>query len=105
MGNNDFKKGDQPRCNIVKDEKCNLVADSHNIVAKLRKYFSQLFNVRGVQDVCQPEIHTAEPPVSEPSASEIELAIDKLKITNSQVWSNTGRTDYSRGQNNLLVDS
>jgi len=48
MGNNDFKKGDQPRCNIVKDEKCNLVADSHNIVAKLRKYFSQLFNVRGV---------------------------------------------------------
>jgi len=32
-GNNDFKKGYQPRCNIVKDEKDDLVADSHSIVA------------------------------------------------------------------------
>jgi len=30
----DFKKGYQPRCNIVKDEKGNLVADSHSIVAR-----------------------------------------------------------------------
>ena len=29
----DFKKGYQPRCNIVKDEKGDLVADSHSIVA------------------------------------------------------------------------
>ena len=42
-------------------------------------YFSQLFNVHGVKDVRQAEKHTAEPLVSEPSASEIELAIDKLK--------------------------
>ena len=27
----------------------------------------------------QTEIHTAEPPVPDPSASEVELAIDKLK--------------------------
>ena len=33
-GINDFKKGYQPRCNIVKDEKGDLVADSHRIVAK-----------------------------------------------------------------------
>ena len=32
-----------------------------------------------VKDVGQAEIHTAEPLVPEPSASEIELAIDKLK--------------------------
>jgi len=32
-GINDFKKGYQPRCNIVKDEKGDLVADSHSIVA------------------------------------------------------------------------
>jgi len=33
-GINDFKKGYQPRCNIVKDEKGNLVADSHSIAAR-----------------------------------------------------------------------
>jgi len=55
------------------------VADSHSIVARWRNYFSQLFNVHGVKDVGQAEIHTAEPLVPEPSASEVELAIDKLK--------------------------
>jgi len=35
--------------------------------------------MHGVKDVGQAEIHTAEPPVSEPSASEVELAINKLK--------------------------
>ena len=74
-----FKKGYQPRCNIVKNEKGDLVADSHRIVAKWRKYFSQLFNMHGVKDVSQAEIHTAEPLVPEPSASEFELAVDKLK--------------------------
>jgi len=76
-GINDFKKGYQPRCNIVKDEKGDLVADSHSIVARWRNYFSQLFYVHWVKDVA--EIHTAEPLVPEPSAAEIELAIDKLK--------------------------
>jgi len=50
-----------------------------------RKYFSQLFNVHWVKDVGQTEINTAEPLVLEPSASEFELAIDKLKSTNRQV--------------------
>ena len=74
-----FKTGYQPRCNIVKDEKGDLVADSHSIVARWRNYFSQLFNVHGVKDVRQAEIHTAEPLVPEPIAAEFELAIDKLK--------------------------
>ena len=78
-GINYFKKGYQLRCNIVKDEKGDLVADSHSIVARWRNYFSQLFNVHGVKDVKQAEIHTAEPLVPEPSAAEFELAIDKLK--------------------------
>jgi hypothetical protein len=78
-GINDFKKGYQPRCNIVKNEKGDLVADTHSIVARWRKYFSQLFNVHGFKDVGQAEIHTAEPLVTEPSASEFELAIDKIK--------------------------
>ena len=38
-----------------------------------------IHNVHGVKDVGQTEIDTAEPPVPDPSASEVELAIDKLK--------------------------
>jgi len=38
-----------------------------------------LLNVHWVNDVRQTEIRTAEPLVPEPSASEIELAIEKLK--------------------------
>ena len=56
-----------------------MFADSQSIVARWRKYFSQLFNVHGVKDVGQAETHTAEPLVPEPSAFEVELAIGKLK--------------------------
>jgi len=69
----------QPRCNKFKDEKGDLVADSHSIVVRWRNYFSQLFSVHGVKDVGQAEIHTAEPLIPEPSAFEVELAISKLK--------------------------
>jgi len=78
-GINYFKKGYQPRSHIAKDEKGDLVADSHGIVARWRNYFSQLFNVHGLKDVRQAEIHTGEPLVPEPSAAAFELAIDKLK--------------------------
>jgi len=78
-GINYFKKGYQPRTIIVKDEKGDLFADSHSIMTRWRNYFSQLLNVHGVDDARQAEIHTAEPLVSEPSAFEVELAIEKLK--------------------------
>ena len=74
-----IKKGYQPRCNIVKDEKGELVADSHSIVARWRNYISQLFNVHRLKVVGKVEIPTANPLVPEPSAFECELAIDKLK--------------------------
>jgi hypothetical protein len=48
-------------------------------MVRWRKYFSQILNVHGVSDVRQAEIHTAEPLVPEPSALEVELAIEKLK--------------------------
>jgi hypothetical protein len=48
-------------------------------MARWRNHFSQLLNVHEVKDVRQAEIHTAEPLVPEPSASEVELAIGKLK--------------------------
>jgi hypothetical protein len=78
-GINDFKKGYQPRTNIVKDEKGDLVAESHSLLARYRQSFSQLLNVHWVTDVKQTVIHTAEPLVSEPSASDVDLAIEKLK--------------------------
>jgi len=78
-GINDFKKGYQPRNLIVKDERGDLVADSHSIMTRWRKYFSQLLNVHGAKDGRQAEIHTAEPIVPEPSASEGQLATEKLK--------------------------
>jgi len=81
----DFKKGYQPRTNIVKDEKGDLVAESHSILSRWRNRFSQLLILHGVNDVRQTEIHTAEPLVPKPSAFEVELAIEKLKITNHQV--------------------
>jgi len=64
----DFKKGYKPRNNNAKNEKCDLVTESHNIDAGLRKHFSQLLNVHRVNDVRQTEIHTAEPLMPEPSA-------------------------------------
>ena len=36
-------------------------------------------NVHGVNDVRQTEIHTAESLVPKPSASQVELATEKLK--------------------------
>jgi hypothetical protein len=78
-GINKFKKGYQPRNNVVKDEKGDLFADSHSILARWRNHFFQLLNIHGVNDVRQAEIHTAEPLVPEPSESEIDMAIEKLK--------------------------
>ena len=63
----------------MKDDTGDLVADCRSILGRWRKYFSQPLNVHGVNDVRQTEIHTAEPLVSEPSASEVELTIEKLK--------------------------
>ena len=74
----DFKLRYQPRTNRVKSEKGDLVVDSHSILARWRKYSSQLLNVHGVNDVRQTEIHTAEPIVPEPIAFDVELAIEKL---------------------------
>jgi len=66
---------------MLKDEKSDLVADSHNILASLRSHYSQLFSVHGVSKVRQTKTHTAEPLVPEPSAFEVGMAkaIEKLK--------------------------
>jgi hypothetical protein len=75
-----FKKVYQLRANIVKDEKGDLATDCHSILAMWMNHFSELFNVQWLSVFRQREIHTAEPLVLEPSAFEVEMAIEKLKI-------------------------
>jgi len=45
------KKGYRPGGSIVKDDKGDLVADCHSIVARWRNHFSRLFNVHEVNEV------------------------------------------------------
>ena len=78
-GSNDFKKGYQPRTNMVKYEKGDLVTDFHRILNRWRNHFSTLLNVHGVNDVRWKEIHTAQPLMPDPSAFHFEMAIEKLK--------------------------
>jgi len=77
-GINDFKKGYQPRTNIVKDDKV-IWLQTVIVMARWKNYFPQQFNVDGVNDVRYTEIYTAELLVPEPSSFEIELAIENLK--------------------------
>jgi hypothetical protein len=79
-GINDFKRGYQPRSNLVKDENDDLLANSHNILNMWKNYFSELLNVQRVSDVRQIEIHTAEPLVPDPRSFEVEIAIATLKM-------------------------
>ena len=69
----------------IKDEKGDLVADCHSILARWRNNFFQLFNVQGFCDVRHTEIHTAEPLVPEPSAYENERLLKSLDDTNHHV--------------------
>jgi len=63
-----------------------LVTGSHSILAQWRNHSSQLLNILGVNDVRQhTELHTVEQLVPEPSAFEVELAIEKLKSHKSPV--------------------
>jgi hypothetical protein len=58
-GINEFKRGYQPRSNLVKDENGDLITDSHNILNRWKNYFSWVLNVHSVSDVRQIEVHTA----------------------------------------------
>ena len=90
MGINDFKKGYQSRTNIVKDEKGDLVTDSHSILARWR-YHSLLLIGHRVIDVRRTETLTAQPLVPEPSAYDVEMAIENLKRHKSSGSDNSSR--------------
>jgi hypothetical protein len=78
-GINEFKRGYEPRNNLVKDENGDLLSDSHNILNRWKSYFSQLMNVHNVSHVKQIEVHVAEPLVHGSSHLEAEIAIAELK--------------------------
>jgi hypothetical protein len=78
----EFKRRYQSRTNVAKDEKGDLVADPHRILAMWRKHFSQLLKINGVNDVRQTEIQTAEPLMPEPSTFEFEMIIEREKDQN-----------------------
>ena len=56
-----------------------MFADLYSIVVTCMKHFSQLLNYMGLKIVRQNEMYTAEPLVTEPSAFEDTLVIEKLK--------------------------
>jgi hypothetical protein len=78
-GITEFKKGYQPKTNLVKDERGDLLADPQKMLTRWKNYFCQLLNVQGPGSIMQTEIHIAEPFVPEPSAAEVEVAIRKMK--------------------------
>jgi hypothetical protein len=78
-GINEFKKGYQPITSLVKVERGDLISDPHKILNRWKNYFCQLLNVQGAVDVRKTKMHTAEPLVPEPIASEVEVAIGQLK--------------------------
>jgi hypothetical protein len=78
-GINEFKKGYQPRINIIKDENGNLLADSQRVLNRWKNFFNKVLNVYGVHNVRQKNIQTAEPLVPEPTLVKVEIAIGKLR--------------------------
>jgi hypothetical protein len=74
----DFKKSYQPIISIVRDGKCDLVADSNSILPSGMNHFSQLLNVHGVKVVRHKEIQTPGPTVPDPSTFEVEMDIEEL---------------------------
>jgi hypothetical protein len=68
----------------LKDENGDLLADSHNVLSRWKKYY-QLFKVPNVGDVKQREEHTVEPLVPGSSRLEVEIATAKLKNINRQI--------------------
>jgi hypothetical protein len=78
-GINEFKRGYQPRSNLVKNENGDLLADSNTILNRWKSYFSQLLNVHNISDVRQIEIHTAKRLVPGPSQLDVEISIAKAE--------------------------
>jgi hypothetical protein len=72
-------RGLKSKTHLVKEEKRDLLANSHNILHRYKNYFCQLLKVHEVSDIRNTEMQTAKPLVPEPSFLMAEIAIKKLK--------------------------
>jgi hypothetical protein len=91
---NEFNWSYQPRSYFTKDENCDPLADSHTILNRRKKYFSQLLNVHRASDVRQIEIHTVEPLVSDPKPFEVKSDIaNQIPAEQNQAGSEILRPD------------
>jgi hypothetical protein len=70
--------GYRPRTTTIDGKNGDTLTDSYCVFTRRWKYFSQLLNTDGFY-VRQTEIRTAEPLVSEPSAVDVEMAMERLK--------------------------
>jgi hypothetical protein len=73
-GINEFKKGYEPRINIIRMRMV-ILSDPQCILNRWKNFFNQVLNICGVHDVGQMDIHTAETLVPEPSLFEVEIDI------------------------------
>jgi hypothetical protein len=69
----------QPRTNLVRDERDDLLANPHKIFKRWKNYFCQLLYVYGAGGVRQPEMYTAEPFLPEPKNSKFDVTAGKLE--------------------------
>jgi hypothetical protein len=78
-GVDEFKKGYDPRSNLVNVENGDLLADSHDILNRWKYYVSHLLNIHRLNDIWQTEMRTAVPLVLQPSPFEVEIATENLE--------------------------
>ena len=65
---------------LIKDEKGDMLANEHEILEKWRIYFKKLLNTHKDSEKTEIfEMHTAELEIKEPTISEVQAAIKKLK--------------------------
>jgi hypothetical protein len=81
-GINEFKKGYQPRINIIKDENGNLLVHELCVLNRWENVSNKVLNIQGVHEVWQMDERTARPLLSEPSLVGLEIAIGKLRRYN-----------------------
>jgi hypothetical protein len=79
---NEFKELYEPRTNVIKDEKVNLLADPQSVLNWWKSFFNQVLNVHGFEDIRLTGVHTPELLVLESSLVEVEIAIAKFKSIN-----------------------
>jgi hypothetical protein len=80
-GINEFKRGCQPRINIIKDGNGNLFADPQSVLNRWKNFFNQVLNIHGFHDVRQMDIHMANPLVPESSLLKVD-SVEKEVLYN-----------------------